>query len=316
MSQPYLSAVITCLNEENTIERFIESLILALDRTGREYEIILVDDGSKDQTFAAISRLVQVQPRVRVGLDLMKNAGQAAAITAGLGEANGLYLLMMDSDFQLSPDDVGSLIAAAQSGADFVNGYRLHRRDSAGRKLPSWLANWAMRRISGVPLRDFGCTFRLVDQHIIKAFKLGPEKILSIPLLVSRAGRVVEVPVSHAARPEGKSGWTFRKLWRYNADNFVVLSEPVFQFVGLNSLIVAFLVILRVGLDPVLHWSLLGSVSNGLILNAVAATALIVTGLLCVVGELVVRCHRAVLARPAYVIRHRILREDKKAAVS
>jgi undecaprenyl-phosphate 4-deoxy-4-formamido-L-arabinose transferase len=315
MSPPFISAVITCLNEENTIERFIESLVGALDRTGREYEIILVNDGSTDQTFAVIRRLLQRQPRVRAGLDLMKNAGQAAAITAGLGEANGLYVLMMDSDFQLSPDDVGGLIAAAQSGADLVNGYRVHRRDSAGRKLPSWFANFVMRRLSGVRLRDFGCTFRLVDHRLIAAFKLGPEKILSIPLLVSRAGRVAEIPVSHGTRPQGKSGWTFRKLWRYNADNVVILAEPVFQLTGLSSLLIAFLLVLRVGLDPFLHWSLLGQVSNGLILNAVAATALIVTGLLCVVGEFVVRCHRSVLARPAYVIRHRILRDDKHAAI-
>jgi glycosyltransferase involved in cell wall biosynthesis len=136
MSQPYISAVITCLNEEDTIGRFIESLVRSLDKTGLEYEIILVNDGSVDQTFAVFRRLLQLQPRVRVGLDLMKNAGQAAAITAGLGEVNGLFVLMMDSDFQLAPDDVGRLIAAAQAGADMVNGYRVHRQDPLGRRLP------------------------------------------------------------------------------------------------------------------------------------------------------------------------------------
>lgn len=308
MSPPYISAVITCLNEESTIERFIGSLVQSMDHAGVEYEIIVVNDGSSDRTFAAIERLLQSQPRVKAGLDLMKNAGQAAAITAGLEEADGLYVLMMDSDFQLAPDDVGRLITAAQAGADMVNGYRLNRRDPLTRKLPSLLANGVMRRMSGVRLRDFGCTFRLVNRRLIEAFKLGPEKVLSIPLLVSRAGRITEVPVSHSSRVHGKSGWTFEKLWRYNADNLVVLAEPIFQWSGLGALLLAGLLMLRVILDPLLHWSLLGSVSNGLILNAVCAAALATTGLLCIVGEFVVRCHRSVLARPAYVVRHRILR--------
>ena len=308
MLQPYISAVITCLNEENTIERFIETLIHALDKTGTEYEIIVVNDGSVDQTFAAIKRLLLGQPRVQVAIDLMKNSGQSAAITAGLSEVQGLYVLTMDSDFQLEPDDVGLLIAAARSGADMVNGYRIDRQDSMERKLPSVLANWIMRRLSGVALRDFGCSFRLIDHKLIEAFKLGPEKILSIPLLVSRAGRIEQVPVCHRARQEGSSGWTMRKLWRYNTDNVVVLAEPVFQFVGIGSLLTALLLVLRVGLDPFLHWSLLGAVSNGLILNIIVATSLILIGLVCIVGEFVVRCHRSVLARPAYVVRKRMVR--------
>ncbi len=313
MPQPYISAVITCLNEENTIEDFIGSLVQALEQTGVDFEIILVNDGSTDRTFGVIEGLVSRQPRVRVGLDLMRNAGQAAAITSGLDEVKGAYVLMMDSDFQLIPDDIGGLVTAAKAGADVVNGYRLHRRDPLARRLPSWLANWVMRRLSGIHLRDFGCTFRLVNYRLIAAFRLGPEKVLSIPLLVSRAGRVAEVPVRHSTRRQGKSGWTFGKLWRYNADNVVILSEPVFQFTCLGSLVVAFLLVMRVALDPLLHWSLLGPVSNGLILNAVVAAALVVVGLLCVVGEFVVRCHRSVLARPAYVVRHRVSRDDIKA---
>lgn len=308
MSQPYLSAVITCFNEEATIETFINLLIEALNGTRVDYEIILVNDGSADATFAVLERLVQRHARIKVAIDLMANAGQAAAITAGLVETCGDYVLMMDSDLQLVPGDVGRLIEACRGGADIATGYRRDRQDALRRTLPSLLANWVMRRVSKKPLRDFGCTFRLVSRPLIDAFKFGPERVLSTPLLISCAGRVVEVPVEHRARPHGKSGWTFRKLWRYQADNMVVLAEPVFQAVGLSSLGVAILLVARVMLDPLLHWSLLGTVSNGLVLNIVLAGTLMLTGLVCVVGEFVVRCHRSVLARPAYVVRRRIIR--------
>lgn len=303
---PSISAVITCLNEESTIEAFVAALAESLERTGLRHEIVLVDDGSTDGTFAAITRLVATHPAVPAGLELMRNAGQAAAITAGLAEARGSHVLMMDSDFQLEPSDIGVLVTEALAGADVVNGYRLHRRDPLGRRLPSLLANWIMRRVSGKPLRDFGCTFRLVDRRLIDAFRLGPDHVLSIPLLFSRAGRVREVPVRHSRRPQGKSGWTFGKLWRYNADNLIVLAEPVFQWTGLGSLLVAALLVVRVALDPWLHWSLIGSVTTGLLLNAVAAGTLVLTGLLCIVGEFVVRAHRASLARPAFVVRRRV----------
>lgn len=311
---PRLSAVITSLNEERTLETFVGLLLAALERTGWEYEIILVDDGSRDRTFVAMTRLFQEQTRIKAALRLMKNAGQPAAITAGLAEAGGSHVLMMDSDLQLTPDDLEAFVAAARDGADIVNGYRPDRRDSVLRRLPSAGANWIMRRVAGARLRDFGCTFRLVDRSLIAAFALGPERILSIPLLVSRAGRIVEVPVRHRARPSGKSGWTFLKLWRYNADNVVLLAEPVFQWMGMASLGIAALLILRVVLDPFLHWSLLGPVTNGLVLNAIVAAALILTGLTCTVGEFVVRCHRSVLARPAYVIKERMARGPTDAA--
>jgi len=116
MSQPYLSAVITCLNEEKTIESFMDGLVRALDSLGVNYEVILVDDGSVDRTFPVISGLLQRHPRIQAGLELMKNSGQVAAITAGVCEARGEYVLMMDSDLQLDPADIGLLMAAARSG--------------------------------------------------------------------------------------------------------------------------------------------------------------------------------------------------------
>ena len=310
MSQPYLSAVITCLNEENSIEAFIESLVVALDRTQLDYEIILVNDGSTDNTFAAITRLLRLHSCIPVALDLMKNTGQAAAITAGLAEARGSYVLMMDSDLQLMPDDVELFVAAAKAGADLINGYRVRRQDSLSRKLPSIVANLVMRRVTGTKLKDFGCTYRLVNRRLIQAFRLGPERILSIPLLISCVGRIADVPVRHRARLKGKSGWTFQKLWRYHTDNMIVLAQPIFQWTGFASIGVATLLIVRVMLDPLLHWSLLGSVTEGLILNAVVASVLVLIGLLCMVGEFVVRCHRSVLACPAYVIRARLAREE------
>jgi hypothetical protein len=145
---------------------------------------------------------------------------------------------------------------------------------------------------------------------LIQAFHLGPERILSIPLLISRAGRVAEVPVRHNARAHGKSGWTLKKLWRYHADNMVVLAEPVFQWTGLASLAMGVTLVLRVALDSGLHFSVFRIVTNGLILNAIVSGTLILAGLQCILGEFVVRCHRSVLARPAYVIRSRLCREE------
>jgi len=308
MTKPFISAVITCLNEERTIELFVDSLIRALDRTQDRYEIVLVNDGSTDRTFDAITRLFERHSCIQAGLDLMRNSGQAAALTAGIGEASGEYVLMIDSDLQLSPEDVGLLIAAAKEGADMVNGYRYSRQDPRFRKACSIIANWVMRRVGRTRLRDLGCTFRLINRALIQAFELGPDRTLSIPLLLSRAGRVVEVPVRHKMRPEGQSGWTLRKLWSYQADNMVVLAEPLFQWVALASIVAVFLLLVRVALDPFLHWRLFGNVTSGLLLNSVAASTLLVVSLMCIVGEFVVRCHHSVLGRPAYVVRRRLSR--------
>jgi glycosyltransferase involved in cell wall biosynthesis len=135
--KPEISAVITCYFEEVSIEEFHARLSSTLKSTGRAYEIIFVNDGSTDATFDKLKTIFNIDPRVTVIMDLFRNSGQAAAITAGLERARGDIILLMDSDLQLSPEELPLLLTEYDKGADIVTGYRKNRKDSLRRIIPS-----------------------------------------------------------------------------------------------------------------------------------------------------------------------------------
>src|ERR687886_599587 len=163
---PDLSVVVTVFDEERTVDEVYERTAAALDTLGRPYELIFVDDGSRDGTFARIERMHERDPRVRA-VRFKRNFGQHPAMHAGLVRARGDVVVTMDGDLQNSPEDIPRLVEAVESGHDVASGSRAGRRDSWGRTLPSRLINGMLRRFTGVSISDFGCAFNAYRRDAI-----------------------------------------------------------------------------------------------------------------------------------------------------
>lgn len=199
MNIPDFSVVIPLYNEEDNVAILQREIGEAL--SGRNYELILVDDGSSDATVARIDR----RPEVRV-LEFEKNAGQSAAMIAGISAVRGEVIVLLDGDLQNDPRDIPRLLEEISRGADLVCGYRAKRRDTVVKKITSRVANFVRSRFVGDGVRDTGCTLKAMRRQCASA--LVPFKGVHrfIPALVKNAGyRIVEIPVNHRARQYGVS---------------------------------------------------------------------------------------------------------------
>ena len=308
-TSPFISAIVTSYFEEKSLEEFHRRLSQALRDVGRPYEIIMVNAGSTDRTWEIMQKLFETDPHVRVILDFFKNSGQLAAMTAGVCEARGKVILFIDSDLQLDPEDLPRLVAEYDKGFDLVSGYREKRQDAWLRIVPSKLANVIMRKVSHSSLRDFGCTFKLYNAALLRGLELGPFKLYNTASAIARVSRYAEVPVNHHARPFEKSGWTFRKLWKFNMENIVNLSERPFQFLGCVGFLGAMVFLIRLLLEMVVPFRVLDQVTTGLILNVLVIVFFVLFGMLCLIGEFGIRSFIASQRYPAYVIRDRSRKE-------
>jgi undecaprenyl-phosphate 4-deoxy-4-formamido-L-arabinose transferase len=308
--EPEFSVLITCYFEERSIEEFHARLSQAMRALGRSYEIIFVNDGSTDRTFEKLGAIFDSDSSVSVILDMFRNAGQLAAITAALCESRGRAILLMDSDLQLAPEEIPLLVAEYDKGYDVVSGARVNRKDSWLRIIPSKLANIIMRRATRSEFRDFGCTFKIYNARLVRAFGYGPRLLFSNVETIANAGRRCEVPVTHFPRKYGKSGWTFRKLLTYNTDNLVSLSERPFQVLAALCLAAAVLFAARILLAYIFPFRFLSAVSNGLLLNAVVISLLVTIGVMCMIGEFAIRSFLMGRNLPHYIVREIRRREN------
>jgi glycosyltransferase involved in cell wall biosynthesis len=302
------SVLITCYYEEKSIDEFYARLSATLGSLNRSYEIIFVNDGSRDGTWEKLKEIFAKDPHVHAVIDLFKNSGQQAAATAALNESRGSALVYIDSDLQLTPEELPVLVAEYDRGFDLVTGYRKNRKDSLFRIIPSFLANIVMRHASHSNLRDFGCTFKIVNAVPVRAFHFGPQHAISFVEVISKIDRIAEVPVTHYPRRYGGSGWTFAKLLKYNTDNIVILSERPFQAIALFCLIFALLLVVRVPLYRFYPVMILSTVTNGLLLNAIVVGLLVNVALLSVVGEFAIRSFFAHRGLPQYIVREKLSR--------
>jgi glycosyltransferase involved in cell wall biosynthesis len=199
MNDPAISVVVPLYNEEESISTLQAELTSAL--TGLDYEILFVDDGSHDRT---VERIV-TDPCVRL-IRFEKNAGQSAAIFAGLQAARGAVAVLIDGDLQNDPVDIPRLLAEVERGADLVCGYRAHRKDTLVKRLTSRIANFVRSRFTKDGVRDTGCTLKAMRRECITALLPFKGMHRFIPALIKGAGyRLVEVPVNHRARRFGQS---------------------------------------------------------------------------------------------------------------
>ena len=202
---PDLSVVAPLFNESENVRPLVDWILQALETYAGVFEVILVDDGSRDDTWTQI-RAAAADPRVR-GLRLGRNVGQTAAMMAGFDHAHGRVVVSLDGDLQNDPRDIPALIAKLDEGYDLVCGWRRQRQDKLLlRKVPSWVANRLIRRLTGVPITDNGCSLKAYRRDLLNRISLYAEQHRFIPALSASVGaRITEMPVRHHARRFGES---------------------------------------------------------------------------------------------------------------
>lgn len=218
-----LSVVVPVYNEQETVEMLCKRLHDSLSKIQRSYEIVLVDDGSIDNTWSLMRECVERYPHVRL-LRFRRNFGQTAAMSAGFHHARGDVVVTLDADLQNDPDDIPKLLERADQGYDVVSGWRKNRKDPfLSRRLPSIIANWLISRITGVYLHDYGCTLKAYRREVINDVHLYGEMHRFIPALASWVGgKLDEVVVSHHARQFGQSKYGISRTFRVILDLITV----------------------------------------------------------------------------------------------
>jgi glycosyltransferase involved in cell wall biosynthesis len=234
-----ITLTVPIFNEEDNIPLLYERTRSAMEALGRSWELILVNDGSSDDSPARLDALAASDPRVTV-VHLRRNYGQTAAFMAGLDHARGEVIVPMDGDLQNDPADIGRLLEKLEEGYDVVSGWRKDRQDHAiKRNLPSRIANWLISHVSGVHLHDYGCSLKAYRREILDGVKLYGEMHRFVPIYAAWNGaRVGELPVTHHPRIHGVSKYGLERVIKVVLDLLVVKflfrysSKPIYVFGG------------------------------------------------------------------------------------
>jgi glycosyltransferase involved in cell wall biosynthesis len=242
-ARPELSVVIPLLNEEENVVPLLDELFPALRALGKSHEVICVDDGSSDGTFAALRAYAAREACLRA-VRFRLNFGQTAAMSAGIEAARGRVIVPMDGDLQNDPADIGRLLLRLDEGFDVVSGWRKERKDKElGRKLPSRVANRLISWISGVRLHDYGCSLKAYRRDVLEDVRLYGEMHRFIPIYASwRGARVTEQVVNHRARRAGRSKYGLDRTIKVVLDLMVVKflasfsTKPIYVFGGFGVL--------------------------------------------------------------------------------
>ena len=209
-----ISVVVPVCDEEASVEPLFDELRAALDALDRDWEVLFVDDGSTDGTFAALTRLHAREPGVRI-VRLRRNFGKASALAAGFAEAGGDVVVTIDGDGQDDPAEIGRLLAKLDEGFDLVSGWKSRRRDPWRRRAVSRVFNTVTGRVSGLRLHDLNCGLKAYRAEVLRGLRLYGELHRFIPVLAHYRGfRVAELPVSHRPREHGRSRYGMERYLR------------------------------------------------------------------------------------------------------
>jgi dolichol-phosphate mannosyltransferase len=238
-SPPHLSVIVPIFNEEGSIDRLLQRLFDVLERLQYRFEIIAVNDGSRDSSLALLRAAAKRRPELKI-VNFRRNYGQTAAMMAGIDHASGDIIVAIDADLQNDPDDIPALLAKLEEGFDVVSGWRKHRQDAAIRRnFVSRVANSLISRISGVPLSDYGCTLKVYRKEVIKGVRLYGEMHRFIPIYAAWQGaKVAELPVRHHPRQFGQSKYGLERIFKVVLDLMVVkfldrhFVKPIYVFGG------------------------------------------------------------------------------------
>lgn len=241
-----LSIIVPLYNEEESVIPLYQAIVKSVDTIGVEYEILFVDDGSKDDTVSLASELAGNDKRLRI-IKFRRNYGQTPAMAAGIDNSCGKILVTMDGDLQNDPGDIPELVAKIKEGYDIVVGWRHKRQDKlVTRKIPSKIANKLIDKVTGVPIKDNGCSLKAYKASIIKNIPLYSEMHRFIPAMTSLAGtRIAEIKVNHHARVFGESKYGLSRIYKVLIDLLVIktllssFSKPLRAFATGASLSLA-----------------------------------------------------------------------------
>lgn len=225
-----LSVVVPLFNEEESVAPLYESITSVVDGLNSTVELIFIDDGSVDETFARASQLAQNDPRLRV-VKFRRNYGQTPAMAAGIDIARGRTIVTMDGDLQNDPRDIPEFLKKIDDGFDIVVGWRFNRQDKLiSRKIPSRIANWLIGKVTGVPIKDNGCSLKAYRAEIIKQVPLYSEMHRFIPAMASIAGsRIAEIKVRHHARKFGESKYGLSRVYKVLLDLLTIKTIAAFS---------------------------------------------------------------------------------------
>jgi len=256
-----VSFVIPIYNEEDNIRLLYDSIVAAMEPANYPFEIILVNDGSRDKSWARIEE-ISAQDKRMVGINLVTNYGQSSAMSAGIDYASGDFIVTLDGDMQNDPADVPMMLQKlVEEDYDVIAGERMNRQDAMiTRKIPSRIANYFIRLITGVRLRDYGCSLRVFKQDIAKNLGLYGELHRFIPVLaVLQGATILQVPVRHHPRKFGQSKYGMNRTFKVISDLFLIMflkryqNRPIHFFgtlgiitFGLGSLIDIYFLILKI----------------------------------------------------------------------
>jgi undecaprenyl-phosphate 4-deoxy-4-formamido-L-arabinose transferase len=299
---PELSVVVTVYNEAASLEELYRRTVATLDPLGRPYELIFVDDGSADGSFAVLERLHAADPRVRA-VRFKRNFGQHPAMHAGLVRARGDVVVTMDGDLQNAPEDIPKLVAAVEAGTDVASGRRAARHDSWGRTLPSRVINGMLRRFTGVAIADFGCAFNAYRREAVIPVlgSIGKQKFTKA-LVLSAGASVVEVDVAHAQRA-GESRYSPLRLTRLALHVLAGFWPQPIQWIGVALGGICTLLALGLGAYGIGYWVDHSNFPGPLFGGVAVLFVLGIQGfILALIGEYLGRIQRDVEGRPLYTI--------------
>ncbi len=308
-----VSLVLPVYNEEDAIEELYRRLTTVMEKTHRSYEIVFIDDGSRDKSVQIIKQFGANDPRVRL-LVLRRNFGQTPALAAGFDAACGEIIIAMDADLQHMPEEIPHFLRKIDQGYDIVSGWRARRVDNFWiRRIPSLLANRMMKYLSGVELHDFGTTFKAYRAEVIKNVRLYGELHRFIPALASAMGaRIYEIPIKNINRPFGESkygiGRTIRVLFDLMTVKFLLsyLGRPLqfFGLLGLGTFALGFLLAIYILIDKFAYGHSIfqthGPLALLAILLVIISTSFVSMGLL---GEVLSRIYHESTGRRIYYVR-------------
>jgi len=308
-----ITLFVSCYNERDFIVATLETVRRAMAGLGLTYDIVIIDDGSRDDSAAVLAQLAESRAWLKP-LYLIRNYGQSAALQAGFDAARGQIICTLDGDLQNDPADIPGLLQLLDErpDVDVISGWRKDRQDrTLSRKIPSVIANGIISRVTGVRLHDYGCALKLYRSQVIGDLKLYGELHRFIPALAAEVGaNIIEVPVRHHARTHGKSKYgidrTFRVildlLWIKFFIRFLHRPMQAFGGVGLGMLFIGLVILGWLTFDKlVLHHDIGGRPLLLLgVLLALIGVQFVATGVL---GELLTRIYHEPEGRPQYVLR-------------
>ena len=286
-----ISVVIPVYNEEQNIASLSSRLFPVLDSLNRKYEVIFINDGSRDSSLALLLNEYKARPDVVRVIDFNANFGQHTAIMAGFRESRGSMVITLDADLQNPPEEIPRVIACIDEGHDVVGTIRLKRKDTFFRKTASRLVNKFMNRITGFALKDYGCMLRGYRRDIVDIINEAGEASTFLPALAQKfAGNPIEIEVSHSEREGGESKYSMFRLIRLYFDLMTAFSNVPLQLITISGMI-----IFALGLIPCVF----GKFSEAVMFFLSGYTVSCVG----VVGEYIGRMYQEVRKRPRYVIR-------------